>query len=301
MEPILDFERAIMARNPTWSCKDEWASLAQRILQKLFKLWPGFRALWHAFAVPDEYFVVVLGIGNIAKTYPYFLYQARKKIVYFIDAWEPVFNRAEAFLNDTGVDVAFFSSKQAAGHFSKKLDRTKCYWVPEGIAMDRYCSKKKDIDVLQLGRKYDLYHEKILDYLVRRNITYLFEKRKGKVVFETNEDFVDGLARTKISICFPSNITHPERSGFVSVLTHRYLQSMASKCLIVGAMPEDMKELFDYMPIIEADMNRPGEQLEEILKNFEQYIPLIEKNYSELRTKHLWEHRVDRINAILAA
>ena len=88
-----------------------------------------------------------------------------------------------------------------------------------------------------------------------------------------------GLANSKISIFVPSDITHPNVTGSISTITNRFLQSMASRCLIVGKVPHDMLYLFDYNPIIEIDEENPVAQIEAILANFDTYIPLIEKNY----------------------
>lgn len=66
---------------------------------------------------------------------------------------------------------------------------------------------------------------------------------------------------------------------------------MASKVLIIGVMPEDMRELFSYLPIVEIDMENASAQLSGVLDNFDAYIPLIERNYVEVRALHQWENR----------
>src|SRR5690606_6718308 len=109
----------------------------------------------------------------------------------------------------------------------------------------------------------------------------------------TQEDFVNGLAEARISVCFPASDTHPSRAGGISKVTMRYFQSMASKCLIIGKAPDEMKYLFDYNPVIEVDNSEPEGQLEEILSNYEKYLPLIEKNYTEVLKKHQYKNRVE--------
>ena len=74
---------------------------------------------------------------------------------------------------------------------------------------------------------------------------------------------------------------------------------MASKCLILGKLPDDMKYLFDYTPILEIDEENPIAQIELILANFEQYIPLIEKNYNNVKNFHNWENRVEKIETLI--
>jgi spore maturation protein CgeB len=205
-------------------------------------------------------------------------------------------------LNEFKINIVFISAKQSADFLKNELLKTNVYWMPEGINIDDYKFveySKKNIDIIQMGRKYDFYHMGILKFCTESQIKYLFEKNKGEIIFKTKEEFIDGLSRSKISICFHSSTTNPERSGNTSTMTQRYLQSMASKCLIVGNLPYDMLHLFDYNPIIEADLKNPIKQLREILTNFSTYIPLIEKNYEEVKKNHQWKNRIKTFKNII--
>jgi hypothetical protein len=182
-----------------------------------------------------------------------------------------------------------------------RFRNTSVHWIPEGIDPDQYKHvpyDQKYIDLLALGRRYDLYHEKIIDYFRGKETQYLYEKIKGEIIFPTRNEFIEGLAHTKISVCVPSNITHPERSGNIETMTIRYLQSMVSKCLVLGHAPAEMVELFGYNPVIEIDMQEPVNQIGSILNNFEEYIPLIEKNYQTVIQHHTWLHRWNQIKNI---
>jgi hypothetical protein len=213
---------------------------------------------------------------------------------YFFDAWPKRHAEIERFIRIMNIKNVFFSSAQVTEIFTAKNLSCNFHWVPEGINLTEYLFKgysDKDIDVLFLGRKYDLLHEKIVEGLSVSKTTYLYEKTKGEIIFKERDSFIEGLARTKISICVPSNITHPERAGEISTMTVRYLQSMASKALVVGFIPEDMKGLFDYDPIITVDMKDPLGQIKNILENYSSYIPLIEKNYNSVKEHHCWTNR----------
>jgi spore maturation protein CgeB len=76
---------------------------------------------------------------------------------------------------------------------------------------------------------------------------------------------------------------------------------MASKCLIVGHAPKEMVELFGYQPVIEIDWKDPTGQIEYLLQNFDLHIPLIERNYREVMTKHTWADRFSQIKHILCS
>ena len=229
-----------------------------------------------------------------------------RRAMYFFDCW-PVNNKwVIEFSRIFGISQIFFSAKQAADSFNKakgKRTQTKGTWIPEGVKVENYKSfpyEEKSIDVLEFGRRYEQYHLQIRDVLQEAGYSHAYAQ-KGKLLFPDEQAFIEGLAKSKISICFPSSITHPERSGNVSTMTLRYLQSMAAKCLIVGKMPYDMQYLFDYVPVVEIDEHDPGAQIVDILKHYDQYIPLIEKNYETVAQQHDWKNRLEAITKELCS
>ncbi|MDH3348371.1 MAG: hypothetical protein OEM02_09800 [Desulfobulbaceae bacterium] len=241
----------------------------------------------------EDYFSILMGVWYLAKTYPYFL-KARRRSIYLFDAWFTAHDVIEKLSKVVNLDTIFFSSLQAKNTFEEKGIPSKCIWIPEGLTPNDYYLydyEKKDIEVLNFGRKWTWYHDLIKDPLENKGISYLYEKKWFNVIFKTHDEFKRGLARSKISICFPKNISHPTIAGSISTMTNRYLQSMVSKSLIVGLMPEEMKLLFDYTPIIEIDPKHPAEQLMDILAHYDDYIPLIEKNYEIVCSHHTWENR----------
>lgn len=248
----------------------------------------------------DFIFSVLMGL-DIQKVMPYFMFQ-EKKSIYLFDSWPDTYEQIHRIVEDWNLQHVFMSSSQSV----KELNSSRCTciytWIPEGVDPSRYKYypvKEKNIDVIQIGRKYDAYHERIVNTLEKARKVYLYEKVKGEIIFPRRDMFIDGLARSKISICVPSSITHPLRSGHIETMTARYLQSMVSKCLIVGHAPKEMIDLFEYNPVVEIDMNAPVEQLLFLLEHFQDYIPLIENNYRITIEKHTWSKRWDTIAAIL--
>ncbi|MDR2148968.1 MAG: glycosyltransferase [Tannerella sp.] len=250
----------------------------------------------------DAYFVVMMG-EDFNKLYPYAFLNRKRRYVYFFDAWEKIQPELINFIRRCKVNQVFVSASQAVNDLNEKLRQPLAHWIPEGIDVSEYRQvpyDQKNIDVIQIGRKYDWYHERILPFFDETNKVYLYEKTKGEIIFPNREDFINGLARSKISICFPSNITHPERTGTIETMTNRYLQSMASKCLIVGHTPLEMFELFDYNPVVEINREMPVKQLKTILDHYSDYIPLIEKNYDAVLKHHTWKNRWERIKSLLS-
>jgi hypothetical protein len=60
-----------------------------------------------------------------------------------------------------------------------------------------------------------------------------------------------------------------------------------------------MRQSFDYQPIVEIDMSDPCGQLCELLENYQNYLPLIERNYEFVRDHHQWPNRIEMIRAAL--
>ena len=281
-------QAAFLASSALFKYGGDWGLRATPVLPRRSRL-----------RVDRRYFAVLMG-PQFAKCLPYFTLPAKKGI-YLFDVWPDVRERVVQFINKFSVDHVFISASQSAAFVQDRV-KASVHWMPEGIDPAPYRHRplpERDIDVLQLGRKYDAYHERIVEGLDREGRSYLYEKQKGQIIFPTREGFIDGLARAKISVCVPSSITHPERSGDVETMTLRYLQSMASKCLVVGHAPGEMVRLFGYNPVVEINMDDPAQQLSDILENMDHYAGLIDRNHRAVHGQHTWHHRWRSMSAIL--
>jgi hypothetical protein len=287
MDLYHEFEKSIV-KNPNWNIKNGLNSFWATFIRQVLKVFPPI-----LLPITKKETYIVIGYQK-EKFFPYFHYKAHLKVLWMYDAWEPLFDHIEKTIRQYKINIVFTASKQSAEYFNTlNIPDFVSHWIPEAVDSSQYHFvdyQNRTTDVLQLGRRWNKYHKTILP--IEEKFTYKYEKVRGQIIFKTREDFLFGLANSKISICVPSTITHPEISGSVSTITNRYLQSMASRCLILGKLPSDMLDVFDYNPIIEIDENNPVQQIETILNNFEQYIPLIEKNYQMVKKLHNWDNRV---------
>jgi hypothetical protein len=62
-----------------------------------------------------------------------------------------------------------------------------------------------------------------------------------------------------------------------------------------------MKKLFDYDSVIEVDWNDPVGQVESIVRHFDQYQELIERNFETVCSLHQPRNTVAKINELVAA
>ena len=216
-------------------------------------------------------------------------------IPYCFDCWDLDYPAWKSFFLRHRVRLAFFSARQSAQHFAGALPAMKSLWLPEATDPSEYHPENKlldrNIDVLELGRKHDQFHSIIAPAMVTNKRVHLFEKVKGELVFAGHAAFTNGLGRSKISVCFPCSQTHVQRSGSIETVTHRYFQSMASKCILLGHCPSELSDLFGYNPVVEIEAGKEVAQIESILSNLDSFQNMVERNYQRLLEVGTWRSR----------
>jgi hypothetical protein len=220
-------------------------------------------------------------------------------IPYCFDCWEPDYDLWKIFFLRHRVRLAFFSARQSAQHFASVLPEMSSEWLPEATDPSEYQPGKllrdRNIDVLKLGRRHEQFHASVTQTLQTTKLVHLFERTKGEIVFPDKESFRCGLGSTKISVCFPCSQTHAERSGSIETVTHRYFESMASKCVLLGHSPVELTDLFGYYPVIEVEPGGEVGQIESILSNLDSFQDLVERNYTRLLEVGTWRTRISAV------
>lgn len=84
-------------------------------------------------------------------------------------------------------------------------------------------------------------------------------------------------------------------------MTHRYLESVASRCLILGQAPAELVSLLGFDPVIEADERDPWGQLQRLLAEIERHQALVDEAHERLPAVASWETRARQILARVAA
>ncbi len=190
------------------------------------------------------YFCPLMGLVEI-KLFPttYFA----ETLPYCFDCWPAEYSAWEAFLTRHRVRLAFFSASGSATEFEQRLPSMGSIWLPEATDPAVYRSGRslieRAIDLLELGRRHDRFHDLIRSPLEKLGRVHLFERAKGDLVFPSRDDLVAGLADSRVSVCFPSSETHRLRSGDVETATHRYFEPMASKCIVLGSAPSELVDM----------------------------------------------------------
>ncbi|MBS1707045.1 MAG: glycosyltransferase family 1 protein [Armatimonadetes bacterium] len=292
-----------LAEETGWQLIPPISPGSAKYLNRIAATAPG-RAMMSLGSQARGAFTVLMNIHNIRFAGPALLKTKGKRAALVHDAWPQYQADIVDLAARYGLDHVFVTARDAVRDLSA-MDSSRTYeWMPESLAREPVQPLplgEKSIDVFQIGRRYETYHEAIAPALESAEKSYLYEREKGVIAIPDHSDFLRALGQSKVSICFPSSLTHPERSGNVETMTLRYLQSMASNCIIVGKAPAEMIDLFGYNPVVEADLSDPTGQILEILADTGRYADLVESNARAVMENHRWSNRIELIRAYFTA
>ena len=267
------------------------------ILTFIGKVLGKLRLMRRYMTLPDR--ILLVPANNISEflLFPRGCFQ--EVVTFSFDCWPDRYDEWESFFRRHKIKLAFISARQSAEEMQRRLPDRSIVWMPEATSPEDYRPEKnladRSTDVLELGRKYDRYHSQIAGYLSRSGRSHLFEAVKGEKIFPNDKKcLAEGMGDAKISICFPGALTHPY-AAHVETATHRYFETFASKCLPLGGAPEELVDLFGYNPVIDADLERPSEQLNDILRNIGDYQGFVDRNHARLLEVGTWDVRAAQI------
>jgi hypothetical protein len=221
------------------------------------------------------------------------------------DVWEPDWPTWVAHLERIEPPLIVVTSSRSAEYLRSRLSASRVEFLPEATTIDAYqpgdALADRSIDVLELGRRNEAWHAAVTPALAEclPEARHLYEARPGELIFADEEGLVAGLAASKVSVCFPSSITHPARSGSVSTMTHRYLESISSRCLVLGQTPPELLPLLGVDPVVGADLHDPWGQLRQLLNSLESYQDMVDDARERLIGVGDWKDRARDLLSLL--
>ncbi|MFU8945159.1 glycosyltransferase [Mycetocola zhadangensis] len=225
-----------------------------------------------------------------------------RPVVLAWDVWQDSVAEWIDLLRDFRVQVVFCTSTAAQELLRERGFEGDLLYLPEATSVASYRPgtrlTERAIQVLELGRRWDAWHDPVQRSGLLGNVKSRYELERGQVIFDTRDDLIDGFASSAVSVCFPRSVTHPA-AGEVETFTHRYLESMASGCLVLGHAPADLIELFGYNPVIEADIHDAPGQLRAILNNLGSYQDFVDRNLERVKQVGDWRQRAEYIADVL--
>lgn len=210
------------------------------------------------------------------------------------DCWPKFFEKTCQWFIKHDVKTAIFTSSQTAERMKKRFPQMNILAITEGIDTSKYKEGKnlneRSIDLLEFGRR----NKKVFDVDLPSEYKHLYSKN-GEHIFKTEHDLVDGLADSKVTVCYPRCDTQPQKAGDIETLTQRYWEAMLSRIVIVGRAPQELIDLIGYNPVIEIKRERQTEHIIDIIKHIEEYQTLVDKNRETALKMGDWGIRVGQI------
>lgn len=220
---------------------------------------------------------------------------ARYEIIPLIwDCWPRYFEKTCQWFIKHDVKTAIFTSSQTADRMREQFPKMNILTITEGIDTSKYSEGKqlneRSIDLLEFGRR----NKKVFDVSLPTNFKHLYSKN-GEHIFKTEGDLINGLADSKITICYPRCDTQPEKAGNIETLTQRYWEAMLSRIVIVGRAPKELIDIIGYNPVIEIEKDNQTNSIVEIIEHIDDYQSLVNKNRDVALKMGSWESRIKQI------
>jgi hypothetical protein len=206
------------------------------------------------------------------------------------------FDKWEALLRKYGVKTAFFSARDAGAAMTARMPGLRAHWLPEACTLDRFKPGKplaqRAIHLLEMGRKHPSVHPMLLEAFPRElrerhGVNHVYSRIDSSTpIYPTLDALYSAMGDTVMSVCFPKSITHNHgaigSALRVETMTQRYLETIGSGALPVGACPAELKDLFGFDPVVSMDVSRPAETVREVLANLEKYQALADRSLRRL-------------------
>ena len=221
-----------------------------------------------------------------------------QKVIYCFDTWTTSEQEWKSAIEAAGIDhcyLAYLSSVKRFQAFVKHVQ-----YLPQAFNEKVFYPRtqiRKTRLFMQMGRKNNLLHEFALKYIYERHLSeneYIYEKKKGEVIFPDFNDLATEICHTKFFLCAPRDIDEVNVTGDISDVTARYYEGIACKTMIVGFKPKDTFDmLFPYSDAMKAVSNYEEFRavVDYYLSNEAEYNQIVDMNYKYIMSNHTWKNR----------
>lgn len=202
--------------------------------------------------------------------------------------------------------VYFVTSMDAYNALHARQKNNKCIFLPLSIP-DKYYKQllpKKDIDVLQIGRKNSKLHEFMLEYCkTHPSVSYVYREKDGYISTNgdligdapTREDYMNLLGRARVSLVASPAIDGDKDFGGYDFFTPRFFESIVQYCHVIGRYPNNdeanyfsMSDICPNVKTYEEFETTMNEKLRcENAMNIQGYASFIKRNLTSTRAMEM--------------
>lgn len=233
--------------------------------------------------------------------FPYRLFHPL--VSYSFDLWPDTWDSWEKVFQYNRPRIAFVSAKVPMEEMKRRVPDTDFRWLPEAVDPIEFNHSlplvSRPIDVLEVGRTFRSFHERIREPLALARKVHQFPV-SGLIAPTPYREVVSTYGRAKTTVVFPRVTSHPEQAQDVETSTFRFFECMASKTLMFGHCPQELMEIFGYNPVVEANLVNPAEQLlRDILPRISDFQTLVDRNHAAVCSTWNVHHQASVIRSAL--
>lgn len=227
--------------------------------------------------------VTVMGLLNAQRV---IRYKRFPMILVCWDVWEPDWAGWKELVSGHDIRAIFVSSRRVQDFLRDAFPALRVLYFTEAIDIGMFSGGKvlrdRGDSVVEVGRRLDSWHDQVVDRLRQDGLSHLYSRQEpGELrqdTFSSRHEYVVGLQNTQISVCFPRALTHRGSAGAVDVVTPRYLEAFAARCVVLGKRPAELDELSPDLWMVEANLANPFAQLCDLLANIGEVQQLVNRN-----------------------
>ncbi len=240
----------------------------------------------------DKKTAMLMFVEPVSITFDTFPYYATHEVIPFIwDCWPCYYEKMEMWFKRHETCTAIFTSRMEMEEMQKRCPQVKMLWCPEAVDASNYKNgkslKERNINLLEFGRS----NERVLGKISIDNhvCTYV----DGKFIY-SNDELYEAMGDSRITVCLPKSMTHPDIAQGVETLTQRYWEAMLSRMLIIGHAPKELIDVCGYNPVLELPDKKEeiNTFILDILNHIEDYQNLVDLNSQTALEKGLWSIRM---------
>lgn len=226
------------------------------------------------------------------------------KILYLFDTMESQLPSIRRVLRSTKWDLTITSFEGAVSMLEAGTQR-KWFAIPQGVKLSRFApsfENRRFIDFCAYGRRLQRIHEALREFCSESGHHYEYTTATGVSPgthpSEHYQQYSWHLRHSIFNICWPVEVTHPQRVLTFSPITCRWFEAAASGNVVIGKAPADpgFTDLFGPDFVVDLDT----ELSDECLKSFWRrlwdkrsiYLECAKQRYFSHASKWSWETRV---------
>lgn len=229
------------------------------------------------------------------------------KILYIIDTMDPQIRAIRKVVESCKWDLTITPFSGAVPYLEARTQR-KWHCIPLGVDLSRFRPSEgaaRVIEFCSYGRRLARIHASLQKFCKSAGFHYDYTSAAGmRPDTKPQENYVLyawHLKRSAFNLCWPIEVTNPEKVRSFSPISCRWFEAAAAGNVFVGRAPRDpgFAELFGPNAVVEIDPELSDEELQAVWQNLLEsrlvHLESARRRYRDYSPQWSWERRVQNI------